>query len=66
MTPHTAPLLFVATEGGLARYLGAPRTFRMLEPHDEYQPTWRRRDDDQRAPRDAAPRDGEDRAGDGD
>ena len=25
MTPHPAPMLFVATEGGLARYVGEPR-----------------------------------------
>jgi len=31
MTPHPTPLLFVATEGGLARYLGEAREFPVPE-----------------------------------
>ena len=36
MTPHLTPLLFVATEGGLARYIGEAREFPVPELRPEY------------------------------
>jgi hypothetical protein len=60
MTPHTAPLLFVATEGGLARYLGEARTFPMFEPRHEYRLTRRWREDADGAPCNDAPHVGAD------
>jgi hypothetical protein len=36
MTPHLTPLLFVATEGGLGRYLGATREFPVPASRPEY------------------------------